>query len=298
MQTEAFIHCPARPDRVAARRFRGQATAAAVLALGLLLAQPGRAVEPPRPAGNTDSADALARQLRAQYPGTRIDGVRPAIVPGLFEVAMGRNVAYVEPGGRYFVFGHVWDMQQQRDLTAERLGAGEPGDLSKLPSGMALTSVRGSGQRVLHVFADPQCGHCRQLERTLDQLDDVTLHTYPLPLLGEASRRIAEGIWCSGRREQAWRDWMHHGVQPPVSPAGCDTEGLARIERAARSLGVQATPMLIRGDGRRRAGALPASELVAWLEALPNAPVSPSVVVPPAANARTTVASPPTKVNP
>ncbi|EXI72126.1 MAG: hypothetical protein AW10_04263 [Candidatus Accumulibacter appositus] len=30
---------------------------------------------------------------------------------------MGQNVAYTDASGRYFVFGHLFDMQTQRDLT-------------------------------------------------------------------------------------------------------------------------------------------------------------------------------------
>jgi len=227
--------------------------------------------EAPRAPGDVPTAETMARQLRERYPGTRIDSVAPAVVPGLFEVVMGRNVAYVEPGGRYFVFGHVWDMQQRRDLTADRLGSIDKVDVASLPLDMALTWRRGSGGRVLHVLADPQCGYCRQLERTLDQLDDATVHLYVLPILGPESRRIAEGVWCSPRREQAWRDWMLQGSRPPAAAAGCNTDGLAAIERAGRSLGVQATPMLISGDGRKRAGALAAADLMAWLDAAPTA---------------------------
>jgi hypothetical protein len=36
---------------------------------------------------------------------------------------IGRNPAYTDATGRYFVFGHLFDLQTQRDLTAERLEA-------------------------------------------------------------------------------------------------------------------------------------------------------------------------------
>jgi thiol:disulfide interchange protein DsbC len=266
MQSESTSDRAVRRDRRQINCFRFFGWALALFAVGLGIALNAYAVDPPSGAAG---AEAMAKQLREQYPSTRIDSVKPAVVPGLFEVVMGKNVAYVEPSGRYFVFGHVWDMQQRRDTTADRLGGLDKVDVGSLPTASAMTWIRGSGRRVLHVLADPLCGYCRQLERTLSQLDDVTVHVYVLPILGQESRRIADGVWCAPRRDQAWRDWMLQGTQPPAAAANCNTDGLAFIEQAARSMGVQATPTLFSGDGRKRAGALPAADLTAWLDAVP-----------------------------
>lgn len=256
------------------------------------------AAEPASEGTDTIGAQAIAQQLRAQYPTTRIDSVAPSPVPGLYEVVMGKNVAYVEPTGRYFVFGRVWDMQQRRDTTADRLGSIDKVDAGKLPRDQALTWVRGNGKRVLHVLADPQCGYCRQLERTLAQLDDVTVHVYVLPILGAESRRIAEGVWCAPRREQAWRAWMVDGTRPPKTPDGCRTDGLDQVERAARALGVQATPTLFSGDGRKRAGALPAKDLAVWLDAPPAAAIESAARALTVKPDPSSVAGNPVKVNP
>jgi thiol:disulfide interchange protein DsbC len=233
------------------------------------MALPGiaAAIEPAGPVAGLPSAEVMARQLRERYPSTRIDRVSPALIPGMYEVVMGRNVAYVDSSGRYFVFGHVWDMQERRDTTADRLGSIDTADVSALPAAHALTWVRGSGRNLLNVFADPMCGHCRTLERALEKLDDVTVRLYILPILGPESRRIAEAVWCSPNRETAWREWMLRGAEPTVAQQGCKAEGLASIEKAARSMGIQGTPMLYSGDGRKRAGALTSAEITTWLNA-------------------------------
>jgi len=229
------------------------------------------AIEAGGSVASSTPAEMMARQLRERYPSTRIDRVSPAVIPGMYEVVMGRNVAYVDSSGRYFVFGHVWDMQERRDTTADRLGSIDTADVSSLPVSHALTWVRGSGRNVLNVVADPMCGHCRNLERALEKLDDVTVRLYLLPILGPESRRIAEAVWCSPTRETAWRDWMLRGAEPTVAQQGCNTEGLAAIEKAARSMGIQGTPMLYSGDGRKRAGALSSTEIKTWLNAAPIA---------------------------
>jgi thiol:disulfide interchange protein DsbC len=59
----------------------------------------------------------LLATLRQLYPATTFTRVQSTPIPGLYEVALGNSVAYVAEDGRYFVFGHLFDLQTQRDLT-------------------------------------------------------------------------------------------------------------------------------------------------------------------------------------
>lgn len=241
-----------------------QRTKPKVLAAGAVMLVAWACTAYAQPASNSAEIDAFAARLKAQYPATRFDAVNPAPVPNLYEVTMGKNVAYVEPTGRYFVFGHVWDMQARKDLTADRKAALDKVDPAALPKELAIRSVRGSGKRVLYVMADPHCGYCRQLEKTLGEIDDVSVYTFVLPILGPESRRLAADIWCAPDRAAAWRDWMLRSVAPPAAKSGCETP-IAAIERLAESMGIGATPALVASDGRKYAGALPAPELNTWL---------------------------------
>lgn len=219
-------------------------------------------------------AQALLARLRQQQPNTRIDSVKPSQLPGLYEVQMGRNVAYVEPGGRYAVFGHMWDLERGQNLTADRQADFERIDPSALPIEMAIRSVHGDGSRVVHVFADPQCGYCRQLERSLPALTNATVYTHLLPVLGDESKTLSAAIWCAADRQKAWDDWMINNRQPaPASPAcaGQFAEASVTVQRIAAAAGIQATPTLIAADGRKHAGAMPLSQLEAWLSKAPMA---------------------------
>jgi thiol:disulfide interchange protein DsbC len=211
---------------------------------------------------------AFTQRLRAQYPATRIDRVARSALPGLYEVAMGSNIAYVDESGRYFLFGHVWDMQARRDLTADRRADLDRVDLAALPKELALKNVAGNGQREVFVLADPNCHHCRELEATLAAMPDVTVYTYLLPILGPDSYRLAEQVWCSPDKGRAWRDWMTQGKPPPGKP-GCNTP-LAAIAAAAAALGVNGTPVILGADGRRHAGVMTAQELASFLTSSPD----------------------------
>ena len=171
------------------------------------------------------SADAstLVERLQALYPSTRFGAIHPTAWPGVFEVAMGANLAYVDATGRYFLFGHLYDMRQQRDLTAERKDAMARIDFGSLPLADALTEVRGKGTRTLAIFSDPDCPYCRRLEAELRGLDDVTIHTFLLPRasLHPAARGKAVSVWCATDRLATWpalmlRDGMPHQADCPT----------------------------------------------------------------------------------
>jgi len=60
----------------------------------------------------------LSARLQTLYPSTHFGEIRATPLSGVFEVAMGANLAYVDASGQYFLFGHLYDMNAQRDLTA------------------------------------------------------------------------------------------------------------------------------------------------------------------------------------
>ena len=210
-----------------------------------------------------DPADELLARLRRDYPGTQWDAVRPSLIPGLFEVVTGRNIVYAEPSGRYLVFGHIWDMPAQADLTAARKLTLARVAGAQLPPEDAVIVRRSAEptQRVA-IFSDPACGYCRVLEQTLNELPQLEVAIYLAPLQ-PGSRPLADAVWCAQDPAQAWLDQMLHGR--PTAAATCNTDALDRNLALARSLGVQGTPTLVAPDGRVLPGAASAPEILAWL---------------------------------
>ena len=214
-----------------------------------------------------DDPDPVARieaALKAAYPATSFRDIHPTPLPGIYEVSMGRNLAYVGSDGRYFLFGHLYDMREQRDLTAERLEAARRIDFASLPLADAITTVRGDGSRVLAVFSDPDCPYCRKLEQELAKLDNVTVHTflYPLAELHPEARKRAIAVWCAPDRATTWRALMVNGKVPPAAECA---HPIDRNIALARKLGVEGTPALFDVRGRHLAGAAPVQRIEAFL---------------------------------
>ena len=101
-------------------------------------------------------ATALLQKLKGLYPATRFTSVTGTPIDGVYEVVMGQNVAYVGGDGRHFLFGHLFDMRTQQDLTAaklaqsdETLGEARQVNFATLPLQDAVKVVKGDGSRLL-----------------------------------------------------------------------------------------------------------------------------------------------------
>jgi thiol:disulfide interchange protein DsbC len=206
----------------------------------------------------------LSQRLELLYPSTRFGEIRPTAWAGVFEVSMGANLAYVDASGQYFLFGHLYDMKSQRDLTAERKDATARIDFHALPLADAITDVRGRGSRVVAVFSDPDCPYCRRLETELEGLSDVTIHTFLMPIasLHPHAREKAIAVWCATEALAAWQSLMTREQAPPA--ADCP-HPVDRNVALAERLGVTGTPTLVAADGRVLAGAASAEQIEAWL---------------------------------
>jgi thiol:disulfide interchange protein DsbC len=211
-----------------------------------------------------EGAESLEKRLKDLYPATQIERVQTSEISGLYEVMMGKNSAYTDSTGRYFVFGHLYDMKTQRDLTAERMDKQQRINFAQLPLEDAIKIVRGKGERVLVVFSDPDCPFCKRLEPELDKLNNVTLYTFPYPLesLHPESPDKAVAVWCAPDRARAWADLMKTGKAP--TNKNCDNPIQRNIQLAQR-LGILGTPTLLSADGRILPGAAISERIEQWL---------------------------------
>lgn len=202
----------------------------------------------------------VEKRLKEQYPATKITAVRESQIKGIYEVIMGRNAAYTDETARYMIFGHMFDMKEQKDLTAETIDDLTRIDTSALNEQDAIKIIRGKGERKIYVFSDPDCPHCKRLEHELSKLDNVTIYNflYPLEVLHPDARRKAEAIWCAKDRAKAWNEFMANGKLPKAGR--CETP-IDRNLRLGNTLGINGTPTIIFDNGVIVPGVLPAVEI-------------------------------------
>lgn len=211
------------------------------------------------------AAKVVGDKFRTMYPNTTFTDIRSSELAGLYEVVMGQNVAYTDATGRYFLFGHLFDMKDQVDLTSQRQQTQQASRKTEYPAKFltnAIKVVKGNGSRQLVVFSDPNCPYCKKLEQELVKLDNVTIYTFLYPVLGEDSKTLAIATWCATDRARAWGDMMLQQKRPAL--VSCVTPINDNTVLGTR-LGVTGTPTLIAADGRILPGAASADKINEWL---------------------------------
>ncbi|MEO6279605.1 DsbC family protein [Roseateles sp.] len=238
---------------------------------------PAWAAEPDPPSARVASKvaaptvdEASIRKILAErMPNApKLDVVRPSPMPGLWEVVIGNEVRYTDPTGSFLLEGELIDLKGKKNLTEERVNQLNRIDFSTLPFKDAVTWKNGNGKRRIAVFADPNCGYCRRFEASLQEMKDVTVYTFLIPILGGDSPEKTRAIWCAKDRSVAWLGWMLKSELPPKPDAKCDDAAIERNLALSRKIHVNGTPAIVLEDGNRIPGAVGAVELEKRLQAL------------------------------
>lgn len=205
----------------------------------------------------------IRRVLDSKLAGARIEGIQPGPIPGLFEVryraAEGIAIIYTDANANHIFSGKIYETRADRDLTNERLRKLNAIKFDSLPLAQAVKIQRGNGKRVVAMFSDPYCPYCQQIEKTLQQIDDITIYVFMYPVIRPALADHSKAVWCAPDRGKAWLDLALRGKPPAVS-AACETPVDKNLE-LGRSLRVNSTPTLIFANGERVSGGMQAADL-------------------------------------
>lgn len=213
---------------------------------GVFLGLSAVAQQAPRRPTSPEAAIKIVREnILRLYPDTTINEVSATPLPGIYEVVMGRNIAYTDLSGRYVIMGNLIDGQEKVDLTSRRKEAQVRAEVAKLPLSQAIRVKQGDGTRTLVVFTDPSCPFCRQIEPELEKVANVTIHYFLLPLSSDATEK-SQHVWCAKDRAAAWKLAINGKAVPP---ARCQAP-FDEITAWARRVGANGTPTLLDGTGR------------------------------------------------
>jgi thiol:disulfide interchange protein DsbC len=202
----------------------------------------------------------LKTDLQKKLGGNaKVRGVSPAPVTGLYEVLVGNDVFYTDSTGKYLIQGEIIELATGKNITEQRQADLNRIKWTDLPPANAIKTVRGNGSRQLAVFSDPNCGYCKRLEKSLQQLENVTVYTYLIPILSPDSAQKSKQIWCAADPFKAYTDWMINGITPS-GKSDCSTP-LDKNMAFAKSYGITGTPTLFFTDGSRFPGAVQITDI-------------------------------------
>ncbi len=233
------------------------------LAVALVAAAPIAFAQQPAspPPKLTPDAAAVKKLLEQKFPGAQIASVSKSPYFGLYEAQFEDRMVYTDAKVQYVFVGSVYDASTKTNLTDARLRELNRIAFDSLPLDLAFVRVKGNGSRKLAIFSDADCPFCAQLEKSLRDVDNVTIYTflYPIDQLHPDAARKSKVIWCSDDRAKSWDTFFSTGKLPD-NPGDCQTP-LAQTSELGNKLHVTATPTLVFADGSIVPGAMPPDRL-------------------------------------
>lgn len=210
------------------------------------------------------SAEPSIEQVKASIQkrlGARaqVKAVNKSPVTGLYEVHIGGEIVYFDGTGRYMLQGEMTDLQTGENVTEARQSDANRIRWSDLPINQSIKWTRGDGSRKIAVFSDPNCGYCKRLEQTLQTLNNITVYTFLMPVLGDDSVTKSKQILCSNDTSKVWLDWMLRGTRP-MGSGNCATT-IDKNLAMAKQYGIHGTPAIFFTDGTRIPGAAEAAKI-------------------------------------
>ena len=195
-----------------------------------------------------------------------VRNVTPSPIPGLFEVQVNNEIFYTDSNAKYLIQGEMVELASGNNLTTKRQEDINRIKWSELPQAQAFKVVRGNGSRQIAVFSDPNCGYCKRLEKTLQQLDNVTIYNYLIPILSADSALKSKQIWCAVDQQKVWNDWMLNNLGPS-GKSDC-ANPIDRNLTLAKNYGINGTPTIFFTDGSRFPGAVQLADIEKKLASL------------------------------
>ena len=195
-----------------------------------------------------------------------VRNVTPSPIPGLFEVQVNNEIFYTDSNAKYLIQGEMVELASGNNLTTKRQEDINRIKWSELPQAQAFKVVRGNGSRQIAVFSDPNCGYCKRLEKTLQQLDNVTIYNYLIPILSADSSLKSKQIWCAADQQKVWNDWMLNNLGPS-GKSDC-ANPIDKNLTLAKNYGINGTPTIFFTDGSRFPGAVQLADIEKKLASL------------------------------
>lgn len=206
----------------------------------------------------------LSARLRTVLPDATITSVKPAPIPGLYEVMLGPTVLYMTPDAKYVFKGDVIDLDGRVNLTDQRRTQARVTAFHEVGDASAITfpATGGKARHSIYVFTDIDCGYCRKMHQQIKVLNEggVTVNYLAFPRTGldGESYDKAVAVWCAADPKGALTEAK---AGKRVKSGKCDNP-VAKHFHLGEAMGVQGTPAVYSEAGEEIGGYIPAPELI------------------------------------
>ena len=224
--------------------------------------------------GVVSAADLTKEELASRLNGIAVEDITDAPIPGMYEVAVGANVAYVTKDGRYIIRGDIINVETSANVSEETRSRARATMLHSVdPATMIVFKpANGAVKHTVTIFTDVDCGYCRQFHREIDKVTALGIEVhylfYPRTGPNTESWAKADEVWCAPDHNAALTRAKLGGSLPAANEA-CKTPVETHYELGQR-IGVRGTPAVFNEAGDLIGGYLPPATLAKVLDD-PNA---------------------------
>jgi len=207
--------------------------------------------------------------IAAKFPGVKPEEIKPSPIPGIFEVAMGADTAYVSADGKYLINGDLYQIETRTNLTETNRSDMRRKAIAKLDERDMIIFSPAAPKYTVTVFTDVECAYCRKLHSEISEINKLGVRVrymaYPRAGPGSDDWQKMESVWCAKDRKSA----ITHAKQgEDVKSPNCGTTPVSKQYALGEKLGVNGTPAVFTDAGDYIGGYLPAQKLFEQLEAL------------------------------
>ena len=224
-------------------------------------------------AAGASAQEITKEELASRLNGIAVEDITDAPIAGLYQVAVGANVAYVTKDGRYIVRGDIYDAETSANVSEETRARARATLLGSVDPATMIVFKPKSGEvkHTVTIFTDVDCGYCRQFHREIDKVTALGIEVhylfYPRTGPDTESWTKADQVWCAADHNSALTRAKLGGEIP--DGAACATPVEAHYELGQR-IGVRGTPAIFSESGELLGGYLPPATLAKVLDD-PNA---------------------------
>lgn len=224
-------------------------------------------------AGAAPAQELTKEELASRLNGIEAKDITDAPIPGMYQVAVGANVAYVTKDGRYIIRGDIINVETSANVSEETrararatmLGGVDPASM------IVFKPANGAAKHTVTIFTDVDCGYCRQFHREIDKVTALGIEVhylfYPRTGPNTESWTKAEEVWCAPDHNSALTRAKLGGALPDNHACANPVE--THYELGQR-IGVRGTPAIFNEGGDLIGGYLPPATLAKVLDD-PNA---------------------------
>jgi len=204
-------------------------------------------------------------ELAAKLNNVDPKDISDSPVPGIYQVAVGSNVAYVTNDGRYIIQGEIIDVDNGENITEGTRARARVGLLASVdPASMIVFSPPADEvKHTITIFTDIDCGYCRQFHREIDKVNDLGIAVnylfYPRTGRNTESWEKADKVWCAADHNTALTRAKLGGEVPDATCSNTPVEAHFTL---GQRVGVRGTPAVFSETGELLGGYLPPATLL------------------------------------